>query len=385
MTVNWRITAGVAAAATIGASAWRGNLWLIGAAAFLPLLVFLQPSRVSAGTVAAVYYGAASLPVATAARTFFGLSAFHPMPILLWLVTSLLLAAPWFIVWSTNRRQLFWRTPAGLALGVIPPLGLIGFASPITAAGVLFPGAGWVGLFAVAMLPALALWRPVLLGPAVLWAIVANVTFQEPTPPQEWIAVHTNRDHGTPIDLETEFAAGEFLQKSALRSPGTVVVFPEGAVRRWTEATEAFWEPTLVELASSGRTALIGAGLPVPGSAEYRNAVLVVGANSGKPFLQRIPVPMAMWKPFGPRDGVPLRLSGTGTVPVGTERAAMLICYEQLLVWPIVHSALEKPTILVGVANEYWTKHTAVPAAQRACLRAWSRLFGISTIEAINH
>jgi apolipoprotein N-acyltransferase len=32
-----------------------------------------------------------------------------------------------------------------------------------------------------------------------------------------------------------------------------------------------------------------------------------------------------------------------------------LICYEQLLPWPMLRWAVEKPTILIAVSNEAWT------------------------------
>jgi len=91
-----------------------------------------------------------------------------------------------------------------------------------------------------------------------------------------------------------------------------------------------------------------------------------------------------MWKPFSPAEGVPLNLAGPGTLQLGPHRLAVLICYEQLLVWPILHSAFERPTLIVGVSNAAWTSHTNIPAAQEACLRAWSRLFGIPFVSAVN-
>jgi hypothetical protein len=82
-----------------------------------------------------------------------------------------------------------------------------------------------------------------------------------------------------------------------------------------------------------------------------------------------------MWKPFRPADGIPLGLGNRGMVTVAGQRAAILICYEQLLVWPILTSALERPTILVGIANDHWATGIPIGAAQIACLHAWSRLF----------
>ena len=66
-------------------------------------------------------------------------------------------------------------------------------------------------------------------------------------------------------------------------------------------------------------------------------------------------MPIAMWKPFS-ADGVPLNLFGPGTISVQGQRAAVLICYEQLLVWPFLSSAFERPTILITAANDYWAK-----------------------------
>ena len=57
-----------------------------------------------------------------------------------------------------------------------------------------------------------------------------------------------------------------------------------------------------------------------------------------------------MWNPFQPQGGVALNLLGPGTVDVGGQRAAILICYEQLLTWPMLRSAAEKPTILIAIS-----------------------------------
>jgi apolipoprotein N-acyltransferase len=62
---------------------------------------------------------------------------------------------------------------------------------------------------------------------------------------------------------------------------------------------------------------------------------------------------------------------------------AILICYEQLLTWPMLRSAVEKPTLLIAISNEAWTASTIVPRVQHMCIRAWARLFGLAVISAI--
>ena len=157
-------------------------------------------------------------------------------------------------------------------------------------------------------------------------------------------------------------------------------------VRHWGEGTEAFWQPTLDTLRARGSTVLIGAMLPNPDSLDgYRNAVVVRGADNPSEFEQRIPVPVAMWKPWGGKDRVPLNLFAPPTVQLAGARAAILICYEQLLPWSYLSAQWHNPTVIVGLSNAYWTKSTVIPMNQTGALEAWGRLFNIPVISATNY
>jgi apolipoprotein N-acyltransferase len=178
--------------------------------------------------------------------------------------------------------------------------------------------------------------------------------------------------------------ASDTVQRIVSDSRATVTVLPETAISRWTEATDAFWEPTLDELRRQHRLAVIGAGVAIPDSPAYRNAALIIGEERPRAFFQRIPVPVGMWRPFGSGPSVPLRLGGPGTIEIAGQRVAFLICYEQLLVLPVLLSAIDHPTLIVGMANQYWVRDTSIPAAQRASLTAWSRLFALPLLIAEN-
>ena len=143
--------------------------------------------------------------------------------------------------------------------------------------------------------------------------------------------------------------------------------------------------PLSTRSANATFTIVIGSGLPIPGvTDELRNAVVVKGRNVAEPFDQSIPVPLAMWKPLG-KERVRLNLGGSPTTNIAGERAAILICYEQLLPWSYVTAFGNRPTILVGVANALWTKHTVTPKYQIASLQAWGRVFGTPVISATNY
>jgi apolipoprotein N-acyltransferase len=90
-----------------------------------------------------------------------------------------------------------------------------------------------------------------------------------------------------------------------------------------------------------------------------------------------------MWKPFT-KAGVPLNLAGPGTIMIAGERAAPIICYEQLIAWPVLTSFLQQPTIIVAVSNNIWVGGTAIPKIEQTSIRSWAALFNLPAIFASN-
>jgi hypothetical protein len=411
MASPWRLRILACLSAGIGISASTGHPVGIALMCLMPALAAAQDCRRHAFIVAAAYLAGATWPMIPGARNFFGPRPGAIDAVALWIAAVVLLAAPWAVVWTVRRYQLLWRVPLGLALTAVPPLGIIGVASPLSSAGLLFPGTAWLGLIATAVLPVTSLIKPKWAIPAVAaLAIISNAFWKEPRP-VHWDAVDTNLGviaHENQ-SLGAQFAAMQWLQERAVRSSSKVVIFPETAVRMWTAATESFWEDTLARLRADGKTLVIGVGLPgtdpvpfdfsaelaalgdsrpVPGRAQqreaasFRNGALLRGSETGT-FVQRIPVPLGMWHPFR-RGGVPLNVAGRGTIVISGERAAIWICYEHLLVWPVLESMLERPTVIVAMANDYWAAGTTVPRCQASMVSAWARLFGLPYVSSVN-
>lgn len=370
MAISWLISVG--AAGLIGAIAWRGPMLLLGLSIAIPWVIFRQTTRLNATTVALMYFLAASVPLVPVSKVFEPSSPLQAW--LIWVLASSILSLPWSILWSADAAQRIWRCPAALILSALPPIGLVCWASPLVSAGILFPGTGLIGLAATAVVPAIFPFWP---KSVTALALVANLTNGPIPPPADIQAVNTQ-------DSPDFFQKEEEVRFAVHSAQSRLLILPEGAVRRWTEATEAFWAPTMEHLKATHRTAIVGVGLPIVNSQEFRNGVVVIGDSKQELFNQRIPIPIGMWKPFGPADGVPLNLTGPGTLQIGPHNLAVLICYEQLLVWPILHSAFYKPTLIVGLSNATWTRSTYIPAAQQSCLAAWSRLFRIPFLSAVN-
>lgn len=375
-----------ALACFVGVVAWSGHVLTIPLALLLLVLLGAAMTRGIAFATSIAYFAGATWQILPGAATFFGHHA-NPVQVLsLWSGTSLLLATPWAILWSPRRASRLWRMPLALVLLAIPPLGVIGCASPLVAAGLLFPGTAWFGLALTALVCGLLSSYPAVgLALALAFATPAHMFYRSRLAPPDWRAEST-RFGGVGLDTPTplaDYQAAQSIQQVALRSDARVILFPETVVTNWNPGTDLFWKPTIDALRSEGRTILVGANVFDPTSRHYFNSVVIRGAEQRPNFVQRIPIPIAMWIPFS-QTGVPLQLREPGTIMIGGHNAAVLICYEQLLVWPVVTSFLSHPTLLVGTANDYWAKNTTVPEIQLACLKSWARLFRVPLLWAQN-
>ena len=364
--------------------AWNVSPSLIPVSLLFPAIAFGQGDRPSTVLTAFSYFAVASWPVMQISAVYFAGGTYAG--IIPWLAASAILSIPWIILWRPGSEGLWWRIPTALLVSATPPICIIDWASPLTAAGLLYPNSGFTGLFATGVLAVtLAIRNWAFVAAMVASSVIANTVYRQPVTPTTWIAINTEFGNiHDPKNPMPEFIAAEYIQQAATASDAKVIIFPEAVVPRWTEATDAFWKPTLERVQARGRILLIGAGVPIPNSpAELRNTVVVRGSSSIT-FDQRIPVPLAMWKPWG-KDRVPMNLTGSPTITISGERAAIFICYEQLLPWSYLAAFTDHPTVLVGIANASWTKHTVIPKYQAAALQSWGRLFGTPVISATNY
>ena len=382
-----------AVAATTGAIAWSGHLATIPLSLVAPLLVYSAKSRTHAYSMMFCYYAAASWPVIPGARAFFGAQGTPLIGVVLCLTAAALLAVSWGLFFTRQRGKAAVRVPLCVLIAAIPPLGVIGWASPLLSAGVLFPGSRWFGLGFIIVFLSLFRFKPRLSAVCLaLCALVFQFRYTPPQIPRGWEAVDTNyggAGQGEP-DIATEYSTHQFMQTTIIESHADVLLFPEHLVPHWNESTEAFWENTLSVLTAQHRTVLIGAGINPPArprnpfaQKRYLNVLLARGEENTVLYQERIPIPIAMWKPFG-EDGVPLNFFAPGTIRVHDQTAAVLICYEQILVWPFLSSALDHPTILLTTSNDYWAKNTRIPAIQQSSASSWARLFYIPLLSARN-
>ncbi|WP_247645378.1 conjugal transfer protein TraB [Agrobacterium tumefaciens] len=386
----------IAVSVACGWTAWSGHVLTLPVAVLFPALWGMSTSRLTALLVSAGYFLAASRGLPQGVANFYAADLWPGL--LLWTAASLSFAGVHAALWklrpegkspgeSRTEMAMTARFLVAALLMGLPPFGITGWAHPLTAAGVLFPGWGWWGL--VAMTAGLAImtsryWpaAAIVLGGLWLWSAA---TWTSPNLPEGWKGVDLEQgqklgrdgslDHHRDLIATVRAAAGEKTR---------FIVLPESALGFWTPTVERVW---LQGLRGSELTVIAGAAVIDPGG--YDNVLVAISADEARIlYHERMPVPVSMWQPWrewtGQGGGARANLFGNAVVQTDGQRLAALICYEQLLLWPVLQSMLHSPTAIVATGNGWWTAGTSIAAIQNASVIAWANLFGLPVVTAFN-
>lgn len=376
----------VAGAVFVGACGWSGQVLFLPLALLFPLLWSRAPSRTVAAMIAASYFLAASRSLPHGVANFYGSAEAYGWA--LWLVAAAGFVLVHTVCW-TRRPGL--RRAAGYAIAsilmIFPPFGIVGWAHPITAAGVLFPGWGWFGL-AVAATGMLVMttkrWPVAASALGGFW--VWSAAYWTPVSlPAGWVGVDTQLSEslGRRFDLDQQKLLVAAVRKEVALG-AEVVVLPESAMGFWTPTVARFWRN---EIGSLDVTVVAGAA--VLDSSGYDNVLVAVDRTDGRIlYSERMPVPVSMWQPWlqfsGQVGGARAHFFANPSAKVAGRNVAPLICYEQLIVWPVLQSMRSSPDLILAVGNGWWTTGTAIMAVQKKSAEAWAQLFGIPVVFAFN-
>ena len=374
----------VALSSITGSIGWSGHVLSLPVAGAFPLLWSLARTRRQSAACSAAYFLAASRGLPQGIANFYEQDIWPGLG--LWLVASSAFVTIHSVLWTEREG---WQKPlryvAACAAMAIPPFGIMGWAHPITAAGVLFPGWGWWGLAAMVaglavMTTWLRLYALMIMTGFWLWSAAEWTT---PALPSSWIGVDLNM--GASLGRDAGLKRQQELIDIARDHPsGTTIVMPESALGFWTPTIGRLWQTAL-----SDTEMTVIAGAAIINELGYDNVLVEISARSNDVlYRERMPVPGSMWQPwrglFGEGGGARAHLFADPVVQIGDAKAAALICYEQILVWPVLHSMMHDPDMIVAVGNGWWTLGTSIVPIQRASATAWARLFGKPLVLAFN-
>jgi hypothetical protein len=306
----------------------------------------------------------------------------------LWLAAGLLMGATYLILWCPSRHGRLGRLPLLLVLLAVPPIGLVGWAHPLTAAGYLFPTSGWWGLLATGALVVVIAQLP---RHPTGWGVIGVViALQVGTLQADLTVAPAVRAEGVDTHLAEETrqqplqqaqVRQQYLIDRVLASQAPLTVLPEGAAGRWDTGKRERW--LAVQPRLQGRTVLMGGSSPGPRGLD--NVVIAVSGTSARiVYRQRMPMPIARWRPWA-KDGFRAAWWANPVFEIDGQRAAALIGYEQLLLWPVLHAMWFRPGLLIGMGQVGRARDTALTAMPHAVLQAWARLFHVPLVTAFNH
>jgi len=374
-----------AAAFLFGAAGWSGKSSLNFLALLYPF-VYLQSRRRMDALSSALYYAGATWSVIPGSESFLGTRGNLFLPLLIWVALLAISSTPWIALY--NREFLPAATIAATISLSLPPFSLVTVAHPLISVGQWFPGTRWFGL----CLPLILILAYRRLGTAFMLAVLVGASlatharFHRPLQDPRIVAVSTRFGGAATRDIFGFTLQGqeETIQRIGLTHPHTLILFPESIIPTWTPTHEERWAATFAQLKARHTGLLIGTTIPVANTRANRNVLLSRGYTERLSYVQRVPVPLGMWHFGDESNGFPLMLGYPSTIRIWDRRAGVLICYEQLLVWPALQTLSRNPDMLFAPSNLYWASGTIIPSVQHVSAQDWADLWAIPLYEASN-
>lgn len=356
--------------AALSGAGWllpSSTLWAPAASLLLVAAITLAPSPLQRFLTALAYYAAGSVSMVGAVTGYWG-SDHAGIGVLAWVAAATALAIPW-------TPASGWRGAlAALVLTALPPLGLIGWLSPLSAAGVLFPGMGWMGLaLLLAVVVGITKPRTVCLAPLGAIAIAANLVYTPPALPLGWVGVDTSIPPARGSVLASIQNNQAIIATALVQGQGAkVVVLPEAVIDGWLPGTRRQFAGAV----PPGQLWLMGA------QTRFNSVVAVTHGNAiVTPLVNAAALlPGGNWSPGG------LQQAWWQTIPmVDGKRIWASICVEQVLPWTWFEVMTTRPDVVLAISNQWWAPPTSsAPRIQAASTRSWARLMGVPVVSAIN-
>jgi len=360
----------------------------------LPLLWAASRTRLAAFLVWLGYYLAGARDVPAIFAIYFP-ESWPGWGAAIWLIHAAILAVPWAILWRDNAtpRRATLGAVAALLVSTLPPLGILGWLSPLLLAGEAFPGTGWIGFaLTLTFLAFLAggartkqKWRTLALlsVTAASTSLAANSWHTPPKTPDGWASIETAMG-AYPKDKAAAYQRHQALIEAVeakLKAGAKVIVLPEEIAGLWRAGSQSWWRDTERMAREMNATLVIGADLPADGD-RYINGAALLGTTIAI-LPGRVPMPIGVWRPGQDVSGVPDFL-GRGTTHLHGVPVATSICYEDFLLYPLLLSSLDKPQTIISLANNWFATDLAAIWIQRRSIENQARLFGVPLVRAVN-
>lgn len=344
-----------------------------------------MPGRVTGFLILLAWHMGAGSGIPWAWATFFG-NGWGWVGLLIW---SAICALPALVL---PARFYPLTLCAAVLITAATPIGMM---SPMVAATSFFPGLGWLGLAAAALLlaaPAIKNNRAfAAAGIAVLFAgSILNDRYTlahndvKDLPEGAWaLQANDGGRAGSVHDWLMRQGRLSMAVASGMEDGARLAVTYEGATDSWGAMSQAFWKkPTEVATAQDS-TALLGLYRKNPDGPDWQSGLLDLA--TGQFYPAAVPMPLSMWHPWRRDQHMPMDF-GVLTQQITTKvgRAAYVMCYEEMLLWPLAFKmAGVRPDFIISAANMWFTT-PALAEAQNRSIEFQKRLWGLPLLRAVN-
>jgi len=353
---------------------WNGSYQFLAAAVLFPVVIYYSSSRLEAFLLALLYFLCATRGLIFGSIQYFNSGLFLGVGI--WISGNLILSLIYSILWTKSSARRVFQLFLALLLTAFPPIGAIGWAHPMLAAGVIFPGWGWWGVFMTLALIFLLMKKPVQVTLLTVCAVFFAQFSPDPKRKIPFSGIRTHYQYDQKRDFLSDYFRQEDLVKLAKKSEAEFILLPEFSGGVWTDATRDYWQKSL----DTGQSVFLG----VEEHDETGRFNAIADTKSGQIiYHQRQPIPLSMWKPWSEESFKADWFKNPVSI-VREKKIAFLICYESLLIWPALHSLSGSPDALAVTGNYWWAKNTSIPGIMESGAISWSRLFSIPLIMGIN-
>ena len=399
-------------------STWSLHYYFIGFVILVPFFWFYYDFKKSSIFIYFYYlFSTKSLP-----EILIRYKHFHPEMIgssflypFIWILFAFILASPWIL---TKKILFKENTPRFLKvispvvpiiIIFVPPLYILGIASPLEAVGILFPG---FKLFGILLFFTLLILNNIIIQIVQRKHIIYNFNFElirilpfyliyltivfidnyeyrNPKIPLDWVAISTNFE-SLSFD-ENRLQSLIYSIKLLIKEKYHVIILPENAVGIWTINNNIF--SNIINYAKKNNSIVLSGAYVRSDDIKqskyninyYDSSIIAFGKINRVVYLTRQPIPIAGWIPFS-SHGLNVHWFSKGIQVINHKKVSFFVCFEELLPGLISTSFLSKesPNIIISVVNNWVGYGTGESKAQFNSIYVMSRLFGTAFLRSWN-
>lgn len=353
-----------------------GSSWL--PLAYLVLFPVTQGmDRQTTLRLCCAFFAAALLPAGIAAHDYTGSMIWAALS---WAIPIALNALPLSLALSAKGAWRALWPVATIVLLSIPPLASVALVSPLSLAGILFPGMGHAGLILMMLLMVLlsamstrlvATGRRGLIAMFGLSLMCHTVAADDDNTDTTLEQTGVNTDRGMPDPLESEALRTAWrhfeLDLSNALDQETIV---------WPESTYGEWQASDGQILSLSDKHILG-GARIWVSDDTYTHTLVRGDTGEIVYAQQTPLPLSFGK--ASRSVSADRLDSDRV-----NRTPALICFEIVNTWQVAMTFARADESVIWLANLGWSKNGFLAERLLEQVGHWSTLYGKPAVVAIN-